>query len=85
MDTTSAIVEAVKAVVAPVAPAPSTVVELPAAKVKEVAQQAVIDHEADIRAFLDFRDPPEKLRNTIRAYLVAYEEWKAERNLKQAA
>lgn len=62
-----------------------TVIELPAAKVKEVAQQAVIDHESDIRAFLDFRDPPEKLRNTIRAYLVAYEEWKAERNLKHAA
>lgn len=65
--------------------APSTVVEMPAAKVKEVTHQAIIDHEADIRAFLDLRNPPEKLRGTIRAYLVAYEEWKAERSLKQAA
>lgn len=64
---------------------PAKVVELPAAKVKEATLQAVIDHEADIRAFLDLRNPPEKLRGTIRAYLVAYEEWKAERALKQAA
>lgn len=67
------------------APAPSTVVEMPAAKVKEIAHQAVIDHEDDIRTFLDLRNPPEKMRNTIRAYLVSYEEWKAERALRKAA
>ena len=67
------------------APAPSTVVEMPAAKIKEAAHQAVIDHEEDIRSFLDLRNPPEKLRGTIRAYLVAYEEWKAERALRKAA
>lgn len=51
----------------------------------EQLRQAVIDHEAGIRAFLDFKQPPEALRNTIRAYLVEYERWKASNALKKAA
>lgn len=83
------LVEEAKEVVAqpvePVSDPAPTVIEMPPAKVKEIAHQAVIDNDIQIREFLDFRQPPEKLRNTIRAYLVSWEEWKATRNLKQAA
>lgn len=53
--------------------------------VKEVEHQAVIDHDAEIRAFLDERQPPEKLRGTIRAYIVSFVQWQAARALKNAA
>lgn len=74
--------EAVTEAVKPAAE-PAKVVDIQA--VKEVEHQAVIEHDAEIRAFLDERQPPEKLRGTIRAYLVSFVQWQAARALKTAA